>query len=267
MGDAKRRRDRGETPPSRFLAKQWFIPQEGRVHYALHDVLAFNGKRFRVGVGIGTVSPVAFTEAGTIVYGRLLALDADAQVMLIEIAKVGNIERQLRQNFERASEDTLIMLVCANSAVVDGLLEFMEYDRAATAHPDTALPDRRSLERNPDFEQINEELARTSVWNVEVIDMLATSGVPPGNLAAVAGYLVDLERPARCLTCRTDVDEPLRFSLLTAALGAETAFVSSLCDACAAKPWVELERDLHRAYSKKIKGMRKVEIHPTGGTA
>jgi hypothetical protein len=230
MGDAKRRRDRGETPPSRFLAKQWFIPQEGRVHYALHDVLAFNGKRFRVGVGIGTVSPVAFTEAGTIVYGRLLALDADAQVMLIEIAKVGNIERQLRQNFERASEDTLIMLVCANSAVVDGLLEFMEYDRAATAHPDTALPDRRSLERNPDFEQINEELARTSVWNVEV-------------------------------------DEPLRFSLLTAALGAETAFVSSLCDACAAKPWVELERDLHRAYSKKIKGMRKVEIHPTGGTA
>jgi hypothetical protein len=264
MGDARRRRERGETP-SKVLAKRWLIPQEGRLKYMVYEVLTRGGKRFRVGEGIGRDAGSMMTETAQTVFARLMALEAnnvDVPVTLLEIAKASNIEHRLRWVFELTSENSLIMIVCGSSAVIDGLLDFMEWDRSASTY-DTVIPDRR----DPDFEAISAELARTGVWQSEIVDLDAVGAVPHAGHLAAAQYLAELEPPAHCLTCRADVLAPRTFAVLSAAVDAETAYVSTICDDCARKPFAELEADCLRAYGERIKNIRKVEIHPTGGTA
>jgi hypothetical protein len=116
------------------LATVWLIPQDGNVQVMAFDAIAHNGKRFVIGEGIGRLGPdgMMLTKVGQLVLNRICAYTAvtEDHVWLVEMANEGRIEHRLRQLFDKAESGSTLMLICHTSAIIDGLLPFLEWKKA-----------------------------------------------------------------------------------------------------------------------------------------
>ena len=126
-------RERNVDPEmgSKELVKLWLIPQDTALHYFVFHAIAFNGKRFTFGQGIGTtedgglrVSPVS-----QVVLNRLgeYSRAEDAQIVIVEMAHEDRIEARLRTVFTDAPDGSAIMVVCRTPKLYDALLPYTAF--------------------------------------------------------------------------------------------------------------------------------------------
>ena len=114
------------------LARIWFTPQDSDVWVMVCDALAFNGKRFTLGRGVGHIDErgaAKVTPVAQMVLDRGLQLNEKAEtLLLIELSNAGRIRRRMREAMERAPAGAFLMFIANTPALLDEMLPFLKHE-------------------------------------------------------------------------------------------------------------------------------------------